>query len=601
MYSNPKETNKIKICCVASADISIKFLLLSQLKFLVNNDYDVYVVCPNGKWIFDIEKENIKVKTINIKRKISPFYDLITVFKLWNYFRKEKFDIVHTNNPKPSLLGQLAAKMAGVPIIVNTVHGFYFQKNSSYLKRTFFIYIEKLAAKCSDLIFFVNREDMKTAVEEKICSDEMIRYLGGGVSVDRFNPERFSPQFINEKKKELNIPKDFKVIGIVARLVEEKGYLDLFEAFKSILEDLPKTILLAIGQEEPEKKDAIDLEVVKNYGIEKNVIFLGERTDTEELYSLMNVFVLPSYREGLGVSILEASAMEKPVVATNIRGCREAIDDGKTGILVPVKNPKELAKALVYFLENPMEAKKNGKNGRIKVVKEFDEKLVFDRVKEQYQRLIDEKLNKINSKKIFQLAVKRLFDFVCALAGLILLSPIFLIVVIIVKLDSKGPAFFKQERIGKDGKPFYPFKFRTMVEGAVNKGLGYTVSEKDERITKAGGFLRKWGIDELPQLINVLKGEMSLVGPRPTLRYQTEKYNDFEKRRLLVKPGLAGWAIVHGRNSLTWEERIKYDVWYVDNWSIWLDFKIIFKTIYIIFIKQEGVYGKNGVNDPFIK
>jgi lipopolysaccharide/colanic/teichoic acid biosynthesis glycosyltransferase len=198
-----------------------------------------------------------------------------------------------------------------------------------------------------------------------------------------------------------------------------------------------------------------------------------------------------------------------------------------------------------------------------------------------------------------QLILKRVFDFLIALIGLVILSPLFLVVAILIKLDSEGPVFFKQERIGKDSKPFYPFKFRTMVQGAVDKGLGYTVAKDDERITKLGKFLRKWGVDELPQLINVLKGEMSLVGPRPTLRYQVEKYNDFEKRRLLVKPGLAGWALIHGRNSLTWEERIKYDVWYVDNWSLWLDIKIIVKMFYLIFIKQEGVYGKSGINDPF--
>lgn len=197
------------------------------------------------------------------------------------------------------------------------------------------------------------------------------------------------------------------------------------------------------------------------------------------------------------------------------------------------------------------------------------------------------------------LILKRIFDFLFALVGLILLLPLFLITAILVKVDSRGPVFFKHERIGKNGKPFYPFKFRTMVQGAINKGLGYTVSNNDERITKLGKKLRKWGIDELPQLINVLKGEMSLVGPRPTLRYQVESYNDFEKKRLLVLPGLAGFALIHGRNSLSWEERIKYDVWYVDHWSLWLDIKIIFKTFYLIFIKQEGVYGKEGINDPF--
>lgn len=197
------------------------------------------------------------------------------------------------------------------------------------------------------------------------------------------------------------------------------------------------------------------------------------------------------------------------------------------------------------------------------------------------------------------LIIKRIFDIFVSLFGLIILFPLFLVVAMLVKIDSPGRIFFMQERIGKAGKPFYPFKFRTMIEGAASQGLGHTVSKDDERITGVGKFLRKWGIDELPQLLNVLKGEMSLVGPRPTLRYQVEKYNDFQKKRLLVKPGLAGWALVHGRNSLSWEKRIEYDVWYVEHWSLWLDMKIIFKTFYLIFFKQEGVYGKNGINDSF--
>lgn len=197
------------------------------------------------------------------------------------------------------------------------------------------------------------------------------------------------------------------------------------------------------------------------------------------------------------------------------------------------------------------------------------------------------------------MVLKDCLIFVWLFLGLIILAPLFLIVAILIKLDSPGPVFFKHERIGKNDKPFKPFKFRTMIGGAINRGLGCNIRKDDERITRIGNFLRKWGIDELPQLINVLKGEMSLVGPRPTFRYQVEKYNDFQRKRLLMKPGITGWAIIHGRNLLSWEERIKYDVWYIENWSLWLDLKIIFKTLYLIFIKQEGIYGKGGVNDPF--
>jgi len=388
-----KMAKNIKICYVVSVDMTIKFILFNTLKFLKNQGYDVYVVCSSGKWLKNIKKQGIKVKTIRFKRKISPISDLITLFRLYFYFKKEKFDIIHTHTPKPSLIGQLAAKMAGIPVIVNTIHGFYFQKTDNWFKRKFFILTEKIAAKCSNLIFFVNREDMETVIKERICSPDLTKYFGGGIDSFKFNPERFSRQWIYQKKRELNLDPSFKIIGIVGRLVKEKGYLDLFQALRKVLERFPKTLLLIVGFLEPEKKDALDPNViVKNYGIEKNVIFLGEQTKVVELYALMDIFVLPSHREGLGLAILEASAMEKPVIVTNIRGCREVIDNGKTGILVPVKNPEKLSEAIICLLENPEKAKEMGIRGREKVLREFDERLIFSRIKIEYQRLIKEKL-----------------------------------------------------------------------------------------------------------------------------------------------------------------------------------------------------------------
>jgi len=591
------EKNKIKICHVAAVDITVKLLLLPQLKFLVKEGYQIFSVYSPGRWKDAIESEGIKVKNIKITRKITPVSDLISLIRLFLYFKKEKFDVVHTHTPKPALIGQIAARLAGVPVIINTVHGLYFQKNSSSLKRKFYILIEKIGAKFSTLIFSQNKEDIQTMVQEKIADSEKIKYLGNGVDTERFNPLKFSEEFIKNKKIELGIKEKFKVIGTIGRLVKEKGYLELFLAFKKVLEKFPETLLLVIGPKDLEKKDAFLPEaVIKEYGIQNNVLFLGERFDTEELYPLMDIFVLASHREGFPRTIIEAMASGRAVVATNIRGCRDAVEDNLTGKLVPVKNSDELAKTLVYFLENSAQVQKMGEVGRKKAEKEFDERLVFDRIKEGYK-------NTISSRKVksspFQAFLKRAFDIVVSLAGLILLSPLFLLVAVLIKLDSPGTVFFKQERIGKDKKPFFPYKFRTMVQGAEDKGLGLTVAKDDERITKFGKFLRKYAIDEFPQIINVLKGEMSIVGPRPTLRYQVEKYNEFEMRRLLAKPGLAGWALIHGRNSLTWEERIKYDVWYVDNWSFWLDIKIILKTFYLIFIRQEGVYGKDGVNDSF--
>lgn len=198
-----------------------------------------------------------------------------------------------------------------------------------------------------------------------------------------------------------------------------------------------------------------------------------------------------------------------------------------------------------------------------------------------------------------QLVLKRLIDILLSLIGLILLAVPFAMIALAIKLDSEGPVFFRQERVGKGGRVFKTWKFRTMIVGAVNQGLGYNVAKNDPRITRVGRFLRSWGLDELPQLINVLKGEMSIVGPRPTLQYQVDQYDDFQRRRLLVKPGITGWALIHGRNLLSWEERIKYDVWYVDHWSLGLDLWIMLRTIWVVLIKREGVYGPSGVNDDF--
>lgn len=186
-------------------------------------------------------------------------------------------------------------------------------------------------------------------------------------------------------------------------------------------------------------------------------------------------------------------------------------------------------------------------------------------------------------------AIKRGMDIVASLTGLIIAAPILIIVALLIKFDSKGPVFFCQERVGLNGKFFKVIKFRTMIDNAVNIGSGIMTDKDDPRITKVGKLLRKASIDEIPQLINILKGDMSLVGPRPVPVGHFKKYTDYEKKRLAVRPGITGWAQVNGRNNLTWAERIEKDIWYVNNMSIVLDIKIILKTVRVVLL-AEGVY-----------
>lgn len=187
--------------------------------------------------------------------------------------------------------------------------------------------------------------------------------------------------------------------------------------------------------------------------------------------------------------------------------------------------------------------------------------------------------------------IKELLDRIFSLILIILLAPLFIILILCTKLDSKGPVFFLQERVGKGGRIFRILKFRTMIPNAIQIGSGVYTEDNDPRITRIGRFLRRTSLDELPQLINILKGDMSFIGPRPTLEYQVKEYDDFQKKRLLMKPGVTGLAQINGRNSISWPERIRYDVTYIESWSLFLDLKIFLKTFLVVF-KQEGLYGE---------
>ena len=188
--------------------------------------------------------------------------------------------------------------------------------------------------------------------------------------------------------------------------------------------------------------------------------------------------------------------------------------------------------------------------------------------------------------------MNRVADVVGASIGLALASPLLAAAAVAIKLEDGGPILYKQRRVGRDGSEFELLKLRTMVVGAEHQGAGMAVNRGDARITRAGRVLRKLSLDELPQLWNVVRGEMSLIGPRPTLRYQVEKYSERQRRRLDVKPGITGWAQVNGRASLPWDERIEFDVWYVEHRSAWLDLKILARTPLALF---RGTYkGESG-------
>ncbi len=184
--------------------------------------------------------------------------------------------------------------------------------------------------------------------------------------------------------------------------------------------------------------------------------------------------------------------------------------------------------------------------------------------------------------------LKRAFDIVVSAIGLLALSPLLTVMALAIWAEDRGPIFYIHPRVGKDGREFPFFKFRTMAVGSDRDG--YNLSAGDARITRVGVFLRRWSLDELPQLLNVLRGEMSLIGPRPTLAYQVAEYTPRQRGRLSVRPGLTGLAQVSGRNSLTWPERIELDLQYIEGYSLALDARILLKTVKAV-VYPEGIYG----------
>jgi lipopolysaccharide/colanic/teichoic acid biosynthesis glycosyltransferase len=190
--------------------------------------------------------------------------------------------------------------------------------------------------------------------------------------------------------------------------------------------------------------------------------------------------------------------------------------------------------------------------------------------------------------------MKRFLDLLIGFLGALASAPAVALIALAIRIESPGHPIYRQTRVGKDGALFSIYKLRTMVRGAEFTGAGLAIQQGDDRITRIGALLRRYSLDELPNLWNVLRGEMSIVGPRPTIPVQVQQYTDHQRRRLAVKPGITGWAQVHGRASLPWSERIELDIWYVEHQSLWLDLRILARTVRLV-LDGQGIYkGERG-------
>ena len=594
-----------KVLQVAATDAAIKKLLMPLIDRLIAEGYRVQIACSAGDYTSGLRAEGYAVHCVEIQRRISPISNLKSLWQLYRLIKREHFDIVHVHTPVAAVLGRIAAWMARVPVIIYTAHGFYFHDNMSPWVRRLIIWVEMLFCRITHLVFTQSHEDAVNAVRECICPKDQVIYIGNGVDIQRFTIQP------NEARKTLGLSPQDKVIGFVGRLVREKGILELIEAMPPVFHTIPEAKLLIVGDTLDSDRDRKTKQVIGNMlaqsGIASRVLFTGLIDEVPQAMAALDLFVLPSHREGMPRTIIEAMASGKPVIATNIRGCREEVVNGLTGLLVPVKDPATLATAIISLLSDTRKARQMGDEGRRRARELFNERIVLNKQVKAYAEIAIERLANNTSQermvhqKQVQLWSKRVIDVIVSSLSLAFLCIPLLAISILIKIDSRGPVFFLQERTGKNGRVFRVWKFRTMIDGAINTGLGLNVAKDDSRITRMGNLLRNLGLDELPQLINILKGDMSIVGPRPAIVDHAKHYTDFQRQRLMFKPGITSLAVIRGRNLLSWRQRIGLDVWYINNFSLWLDLKIIIKTFWAVLVSRKGIYGAGGVNDAFVE
>jgi glycosyltransferase involved in cell wall biosynthesis len=381
----------MKVLHVCAVAFGLETLLLPQIDHLESRGLTVEAACSPDRRVESLRNRGYTIHEIPVDRKIALGPNSKSILDLGRLMRAENYDLVHTHAPVASVLGRVAAKLAGVKRIVYTAHGFYFHEHMPRQKYALYHGIERSVAQITDRILVQSQEDYDTAVTTGLGSAETIRYLGNGIDLNLFDPLAKDDEKRARLRQELGVPESRSpILGITGRITEEKGFAELVEALSLLRGDFPEAHLIVIGGQLCTERDAFQdrlVDFIGEQGLESHVTFTGFRSDVEELLGLLDVFVLPSYREGLPRSVIEAMAMELPVVATDIRGCREAVVNEVTGLLVPAKDGRALGGAIRRILDDSELAQGFGKAGRERVLTTFDERFVFARLEKFYREL----------------------------------------------------------------------------------------------------------------------------------------------------------------------------------------------------------------------
>lgn len=363
-----------KICHISTVDISAGILLKNQMRYFIDHGIETHAMAAPGRYVEEVEAAGIPFHAIpEMTRTITPGQDLKAIARMVQVIRREKFDLIHLHTPKAVLLGTIAGVLSGVPLIYRTIHGFYFTKNANPSAYLFFVNMERVLNRFHHVVFSQNSEDLQTAEDKYIRRARDIIFLGNGIDLTRFDPEGVDQDDVAALRRTYGIEEGDVVLGFVGRLVYQKGMRELFQAFESLSASRPHVKLLLIGEADHDKDDAVLPEQHLSERARKQVIRAGWQRQVERFYPLMDLFVLPSYREGFPRTPMEASALGIPTVATNIRGCREAVEPGVNGILVESKDARDLERGLIRMIDDAELRARLGAGGRQKALRDFNE------------------------------------------------------------------------------------------------------------------------------------------------------------------------------------------------------------------------------------
>lgn len=364
--------------------------LRGQAKFMRLHGFRIHAVTSPGPDLTSFgQEEGVVTHAISMTRRITPIKDLLSLLHLVRLIRDVRPDIVHSHTPKAGLLGMIAAYLCRVPVRIYHLRGLRAETESG-VRRVVLLLAEKTACLLANRVICVGHSLREKVIAQRICPPDKVKVLlsGSGNGVDaarRFNPDRFRGARAEVRSK-LGIPDSANVIGFVGRIVRDKGITELAEAWLKLKEEFPDLHLLLVG--EPEAVDPVPVEVLERLQGDARVHFVGRTKDVAHYYAAMDILVLPTYREGFPNVILEASAMELPVVSTNVTGSVDAVVNGVTGILVPPRDSTALASAIGEYLRNPEAARSHGKAGRERVATYYHPEAIWKALLGEYADLL---------------------------------------------------------------------------------------------------------------------------------------------------------------------------------------------------------------------